>query len=203
MAIKLNSLARWYDLAENQSIHFHKGSANGERRIRLNLNMAGQTTFYIKDESEKVRFLTVAGPGLETIEFSASGCVDVFAHDGAGYVQYQTSEIEPTHSEVIDPAIFTKIANRRHRNPELEEVMYRMQANMERRFAQQADEFEAALERRRQEEINGRPTEQVKSDAPGTVTPGQNGSPVAEPQPGSANPGEGSPSPDGSQQPPV
>lgn len=191
MTIKLNSLARWHDLEAGKAILFEKGSSNGERRIRLNLNLAGQTAFYIENEKGP-RFLAVAGPGLETLEFSVAGTVGVFADEGSGPVQYQTSETEPTHAEVVDAAIFTKIANRRHRNPELEEVMYRMQMNMERRLAQQAGEIEAAFERRRNEEANGRPVEKVISNAPGATPQGEGGNLVPPQEPVVPEPGEAS-----------
>lgn len=195
MTIKLNSLARWHDLEPKQAILFSKGSTGSERRIRLNVNTAAQTAFYVEND-EGPRFLCVAGPGLETIEFAVSGTVAVFADEGSGPVQYQTSEIEPTHAEVVDAAIFTKIATRRPRNPELEEMMYRMQMNIERRLAQQTGEMEAALERRRKEEENGRPAEIVVTHAPGATASGADGNALAgkteagEPKPGEKARGE-------------
>lgn len=191
MTIRLNSLSRWRDLEAGTAVVFDKASGDDERLIRLNLNLGGETAFFIEGE-DGPRFLAVAGPGLETLEFSAAGKVAVYAEENAAPVQYQTAEIEPTYSEVVDAVIFTKIANRCHRNPELEEVMYRMQMNMERRLAQQAGELEAALERRRKEEEHGRPAEVVVSNAPGAAPEGQNGNVVAEPQPVEPKPGESS-----------
>ncbi len=168
MTIKLNSLARWNTLAAGQAIVFESPSNDGERRIRLHLNVSHPTALYAEDESGP-RFLCVVPTGVETVEFFAAGKIAVFNEDGDCEVHYQTAESEPTFAEVIDPVIFTKIANRRHRNPELEEVMYRMQLNMERRLAQQAGEIEAAFERRRKEETDGRPAETVISNAPGAA----------------------------------
>ena len=168
MTIKLNSLDRWNVLEAGHAILFENMSNGSERRIRLHLNLSRQTTFFVENE-EGPRFLAVAGPGLETIEFGMAGRCAVIAEDGAGEVQYQTAEGEPTFVEIVDPVIFTKIATRRPRNPELEEIMYRMQINMEHRLAQQAGEFEAALERRRMEATNGRPAETVITDAPGAA----------------------------------
>ncbi|QCS37063.1 hypothetical protein [Tortoise microvirus 47] len=190
MTIRLNSLDRWKVLERGQAIMFDRTSSQTERRIRLHLNLAGQTTFYVENE-EGPRFLAVAGPGLETIEFSAAGKFAVMADDAAGEVQYQTAEGEPTFAVVVDPVIFTRIANRRHRNPELEEIMYRMQTNMERRLAQQAGEMEAALARRLQEVENGRPAETVKTDAPG-ANPKPVSQPAPEAQPVEQQSGEGS-----------
>lgn len=166
MTVRLHSLDRWKTLERGQAIMFEKPSNNAERRIRLHLNLAGQTTFYVETE-EGPRFLAVAGPGQETVEFAVAGTVAVMADEAAGEVQYQTAEGEPTFAVVVDPVIFTRIATRRHRNPELEEMMYRMEMNMQRRLAQQAGEIEAALARRVREETHGRPAEIVETNAPG------------------------------------
>lgn len=198
MTIKLHSLDRWKTLERGEAIMFEKMSNDGERRVRLHLNLAGRTTFYVEGPKGP-RFLCVAGPGLETVEFAVSGKVAVMADEAAGEVQYQTAEGEPTFATVVDPVIFTKIANRRHRNPELEEVMYRMQLNMERRLAQQATEIEAAFERRRKEEENGRPAEIVVSDAPGAPA-GAGGAEIQPSEPGAEKPGENATGADGGDQ---
>lgn len=168
MTIKLNSLDRWKELPPGQSINFDHGVEGQERRIRLHLNLADQTAFYVENK-DGPRFLCVAGPGLETVEFSAFGKIAVMAEDASDSVHYQTAEDEPTFAVVVDPVIFTKIANRRHRNPELEEMMFRMNQNMERRLAQQAGEIEAAFARRQKEATDGRPAERVETVAPGAA----------------------------------
>ncbi len=194
MTIRLNSLSRWKDLEAGAAIMFDDPATENERRIRLHFNLAAATPFYIEDANGP-RFLTVVPAGLETVEFGAVGSFAIFPQEGAREVQYQTAEDEPTYATVVDPVIFTKIANRRHRNPEMEEVMFRMQQNMERRLAQQADEIEQALERRRMEETHGRPAERIETNAPGAAANagGKEQEPVA-PKPvegtGSANDGE-------------
>lgn len=166
MVVKLNSLARWSSLDRTNRIRF-TGDDAGERMVRIQFNLESVTSFYIGRDEMDADLLCTIGPGVEIVEFSAAGDFYVFAEKDAGMVKYQSADLEPTFSEVVDPVIFTKIANRRHRNPELEEMMYRMQENMERRLEQQAHEFDAALQRRRQEEENGRPAETVISNAPG------------------------------------
>ncbi|KIV61444.1 hypothetical protein SZ54_4716 [Rhizobium sp. UR51a] len=198
MVVKLNSLARWSALAPEQAIVF-AGSDIAERRVRIDFNLEAATSFFIVDNDGVENFLCALPQGQETIEFNALGTFRVYAEKGSGVVQYVSADLEPTFSEVVDPVIFTKIANRRHRNPELEEMMFRMNQNLERRLAQQADEFEAALMRRRLEEENGRSAETVVSDAPGTVA-GSGG--AALPAQGAAGeePGETPPAPNGGEQ---
>jgi len=167
MVVKLNSLSRWSELGSDKAIVF-AGSDVGERTVRLHLNLEGVTSFFILIGDQE-RFLVTMQPGVDTVEFSAAGEFRVYAEEGSGAVLYQSADLEPTFSEIVDPVIFTKIANRRHRNPELEEMMFRMNQNLERRLEQQAHEFEAAFQRRRMEEENGRSAETVISNAPGAV----------------------------------
>ena len=170
MTIKLNSLSRWRPYRSDVVVL--QGHDTGERRVRLHFNVEAETAVYRSfGDTDDEQLLSVVGPGLETIEFSAAGEIRFFCVPRLedAQVWFQTADDEPTFSRVLDPVVFTKIANRRHRNPEVEAMMQTMQINMERRFAQQAAEFDAALQRRRNEEENGRPSETVLSDAPGTT----------------------------------
>lgn len=197
MVVKLNSLSRWSALAPEQAIVF-AGSDVAERRVRIDFNLEAVTSFFIRVDDEE-RFLCTLREGQETIEFNAAGTFRVYAEKGSGVVQYVSADLEPTFSEIVDPVIFTKIANRRHRNPELEEMMFRMNQNLERRLAQQADEFEAALQRRRMEEENGRSAETVVSDAPGSVA-GAGSSQVPAQGAAGEEPGETPPAPNAGEQ---
>ncbi|KRA66676.1 hypothetical protein [Rhizobium sp. Root651] len=198
MVVKLNSLSRWSALDQKQAIVFD-GSDIAERRVRIDFNLEAATSFFIVDRDGVESFLCALPAGQETIEFSAAGTFSVYAEAGSGAVHYISADLEPTFSEVVDPVIFTKIANRRHRNPELEEMMFRMNQNLERRLAQQADEFESALARRRLEEENGRSAETVISNAPGTVA-GAGGEQVPAQGATSEEPGETPPAPNAGEQ---
>ncbi|MBS0259542.1 MAG: hypothetical protein JSR13_17665 [Proteobacteria bacterium] len=198
MVVKLNSLSRWSSLGSKQAIVFD-GSDIAERRVRIDFNLEAATAFFIVDRDGEETFLCALPAGQETVEFSAAGKFSVYAEAGSGAVHYISADLEPTFSEVVDPVIFTKIANRRHRNPELEEMMFRMNQNLERRLAQQADEFEAAFARRRMEEENGRSAETVISNAPGTVA-GSGGAEVPAQGAGGEVSGETAAAPDASEQ---
>jgi len=198
MVVKLNSLSRWLSLDNTKAILF-SGTSDNERLVRIQFNLEAVTTFYVGKDQMEADLLCTIGPGQETVEFYAQGDFYVFAEKDAGMVKYQSADLEPTFSEVVDPVIFTKIANRRHRNPEMEEMMYRMQLNVERRLAQQAGEFEAALERRRKEEENGRSAETVISNAPGAAS-GAGGGQVPAQGAAGEEPGETAPAPNGGEQ---
>lgn len=164
MTVKLNSLSRWASLPSDEAIVF-EGSDVGERRVRINFNLEGVTAFFIGDEQGE-DFLCTIGPGLETVEFNVSGSFKIYAEKGSGIVHYQSADLEPTHHEIPDPEIFTKLMQRRHRNPELEEMMFKMQMNIERRMSQQADEMEAFYTRKLEEAKNAGPTQNVASGTP-------------------------------------
>ncbi len=198
MVVKLNSLSRWALLAPTTAIVFD-GSDVAERRVRIDFNLEAATSFFIVTADGEELFLAALPPGLETVEFSAAGTFRVYAESGSGAVHYISADLEPTFSEVVDPVIFTKIANRRHRNPELEEIMFRMNQNLEARLAAQAHEFEAALERRRMEEEYGRSAETVISNAPGTAA-GAGGAQVPAQGTAGEKPGENAPAPNAGEQ---
>ena len=193
MVVKLNSLSRWAALDPKQSIVFD-GSDIAERRVRIDFNLEAATSFFIVDRDGVEDFLCALPAGQETIEFSAAGKFSVYAEAGSGAVHYISADLEPTFSEVVDPVIFTKIANRRHRNPEVEEMMYRMQVNADRRAAQQVGELEAAFARRIKEMEHGRSSETVISHAPGAAS-GAGGAQVPAQGAAGEKPGETPPAP--------
>ena len=168
MTISLNSLSRWQVLPEDGCIWFP--DVEGERRIRLHLNCEGETPLYL-DDGGGIGFLTTVPAGLQSVEFSVAGKVAVLPAKGAGQVHYQTAEDEPTHVALADPIIFTRIAERRARNPELEQIAAVMSRNLERRMALQADEFEARFERRRKAEENERATREANAAREADVPP--------------------------------
>lgn len=200
MTIKLGSLSRWSPYMDAAVVL--AGNGHRERRIRIHFNCESETAIYrVFDSTDDQQLIAVVPAGLETVEFAAKGEVRFIAVPISGTeVWYQTADVEPTYAAVHDPVIFTRIANRRHRNPELEEMMYRMQLNVERRLAAQASEIEAAFERRRQEEENGRPAEIVKSNAPGAAS-GPLGGEVPQSEPPAPQSGEAAGSADGGGQP--
>lgn len=196
MTIKLDSLARWSLLGKGQAIQFTSAEKDAGRRVRLHLNCADFTTFYV-DDGKSVRLLATVNAGLETVEWSAAGDFAVLAEEGAGEIWYWTAEAEPTFAVVADPVIFTKLLERRKRNPEVEYMMRQVHLNNERRMAEQAAGFGAIVNELRKEIADGRrvehkPAAQVDGAVSGAVQPPQPVEPKPLPPPGS---------PDGSEQP--
>lgn len=143
-SIKLNSLSRWNRLAADGAVMFD----GPERRIRLFVNVETETAFFYQTaETEADCLLAVVSPGVCAIEFYAGGKLAVLAVPASADAQvwYQTAESEPTHIKVVDPVVFTKIAQRRERNPELERMFGLMVRNQRQREAQMNAEFERRL----------------------------------------------------------
>ncbi|WP_313474821.1 hypothetical protein [Agrobacterium pusense] len=167
MVVKLNSLSRWKSLDSTKAISF-KGNPDAERCLRIQFNLENVTTFYIGKDQIDCELLCTIGPGLETVEFYAQGDFYVFAEKESGMVKYQSADLEPTSFEVVDPVIFTKIANRRQRNPELELIAYRLEQNANRRMADLAHEIEARYERQLKQQQEAHAAETARANAQGS-----------------------------------
>lgn len=137
--IKLDSLSRWSHLPAGSKLVL---AGDAERRIRLNVNSPKRISLFVIDDNGEFKFL--ASPdGLDVIDFAAGGNVQITTNDEDVY--FYTSENEPTFSIFPDAEIYTRIAERAPRNPDLEHMMYLTQINMEKRFAQMHGQFEARV----------------------------------------------------------
>ncbi|MES0175722.1 hypothetical protein [Mesorhizobium sp. M0006] len=130
--INLKDLSRWAAMQPGEAISFNAGNP---RTVRLRVNCQSYTAFYIAFGDAGERFLCSAPAGLSLIEFVTNSQPFKIGSDAADAVAYYTAELEQTAVE-SDAESFTKIAHRRARNPELEQMMFLMNQNMDRRLAQ-------------------------------------------------------------------
>jgi hypothetical protein len=164
MTINLNSLDRWKVLPAGKAVLFDRPDA--QRRARINFNCAAQTVLHVEDANGP-RLLTSVPPGLSTVQFSVKGAFAIMTDKGSGEVHYQTADIEPTSHQAVDEKVFTKLATRRQRNPELEAIMHQLTLNQQRMFEQQREEYEfrlAQMEKARNEQ-------QIEENAPAAPEP--------------------------------
>lgn len=162
--IKLHNLSRWLSLPADNAIEFCEVSP-GSRLIRLYLNVANAGTLAIVRDKAAPEFLAAVEPGLNLLEFHAAGAFKVLADAECGSVRYFTSEAECGHVVVNDPEIFTGIARRRERNPEMERLMFMMRQTIDARLAQQAAAFNEQLAKAKgNSDGDGRKTEKVDGD---------------------------------------
>lgn len=95
------------------------------------------------DRDGVVTFLALC-KGRDRLEFAVDGAFDLVAVGSGAYV-YSVDGLQIA-SHVVAPVIFTRIANRRQRNPHLEMIEYQMRTNVERRMQQMAEESERRIE---------------------------------------------------------
>lgn len=88
-------------------------------------------------------FVAHCMPGRDTIDFFVDGSFELFAEGGPVYVY--SNDSQQTELHVVAPEVFTRIANRRSRNPQLEIMMWQQRQNLERRFNQLAADTERRI----------------------------------------------------------
>jgi len=119
--------------------------ANDKRRVvKLELNTSEPCQLRLQVGSDDYRFLANVH-GRETISFVADGPVGIWP-DCDGEVWWWCPEMESTHVQLVDEETFTRVANRRQRNPELERMMQKMHENAERRMAQVVGEVRGVVD---------------------------------------------------------
>lgn len=129
----LQDLEKWRPIGSGEMVVFDRSH---RRKVRLNVNAPQPTAFYIHTDKE-AKFLARVD-GLDIIEFVVEGKFEISANNE---VNIYTSEWEKTSFENVSESL-VRIMQRKARNPELEEMMYFMQKNLETRLAQQAAELE-------------------------------------------------------------
>lgn len=136
---RMFNLSKWQVLRKGEALQFVNPRP---RNVRIEVNAPTASRLYIVTEDGDLQFLARV-EGRDTIEFGTDGAFDLTTEDDE--VAVYTADGDDISMRVIAPVIFTKIANRRPRNPELEAIAARMAENMERRLAHTAAEFERKL----------------------------------------------------------
>lgn len=142
MVVRIHNLTKWHRLPPGGSFNL---TGSGLRRVRIEVNCEQPTSFQVI-EGEHVAFLAVV-QGLETLEFSVSDDIASLVPTSEGDVWFFTNhgDVEAFDAGFVES--FTKLANRRARNPALEQMMFKLEQNMTRRLSRQSEEL-AAIERR-------------------------------------------------------
>lgn len=105
------------------------------------------------DDGGSVSFIAVC-KGRDRLEFGVDGSFDLLTEGGSAYV-FSHDGVDIA-TRVIAPVIFTRIANRRQRNPHLEMMEYQMRLNQQRFMDGVRAEVErrvGALERKEEEYV--------------------------------------------------
>ena len=162
----------------NKFILAEPGSAlslvDGEfpREVRLEVNAEETVRLAVRSASkpELLRFLTDVR-GRDTVVFTLEEPGEV-GWTSDGQVWLWTVELEAA-AVISDAPTYTKIAERKARNPELERIARKMQENADRRMAALMREMDARFN------ANNKPEE--KADEPAPVVPAKGGRKPAKP----------------------
>lgn len=135
---QLDHVDKWIPLEQGQCLEFEKTT---KRRVRLHVNAPGPVILFLSRPGEKPVFLARV-EGLDTIVFSIEGafavCPDEFCH-------VYTAEREKISATGLGEK-FTKLMEPKPRNREFELMQFNMMKNVERRLAQQRNEYEAYID---------------------------------------------------------
>lgn len=123
----LGDLARWR-LLDKKGIEFAREEP---RKVRLELFGSGEALVSV--EQGKRSFPLGLIDGYTVVSFWVPGRYRIWAE---GVCYGYTPEMETLATEIPGAVTFTRIVERRQRNPELELMMSKMTANLERRIQQ-------------------------------------------------------------------
>ena len=193
---KIFNLGKWFELPRDARLQF---TTDRPRTVRFEVNAPVETRLYVATDigaqaDGLCRFLALV-KGRDTIEFSADGAFSLLADDdGQEAVWVFTADGDDVSIQLDAPETFTKIVERRRRNPELEYMVAVMERNVNARLAQQAAEFERRLQRGQEAERREFPPAGVPG-ASGEASGQADGAEPSRPQVGNAGGGRESESP--------
>ena len=140
MVKRLHNLSKWRELKAGDGIEF---VGERDRRVRIEFNTETATRLHLvhgDDDDTQVTFVTVV-EGFDVVEFTAPGnCVLAATSDGEVWYFTNEGDVEATDRQAVS---FTKVMNRRARNPELERMMWKMEQNIAARMSVMEAELEA------------------------------------------------------------
>ena len=180
---RLHNVEKWFTIAEGGTLNF--GNPN-PRRVRVDVNAPHESRLFYVDGEGKMTFLASV-IGRDVIEFRAYGEFALICEGPEVWIYTIDGEDVSYKNDAAET--FTKIWDRRPRNPELELIQYQMHRNQERMFNEMRGEF-AALHATNQR-LAAAVAAQSASEADGDGADG-------EPEPdGGADAGGGDPPADG------
>lgn len=141
MVVRIHNLTRFQRLKPGEG--FVIGGLD-RHKVRIEFNVDAPTAVTVQDGDDL--FFVAEFKGFEVVEFTAAPGATVFATSEGG-VWFFTNEGDLIARESL-AASYTRLANRRARNPDLELMMFKQQQNqrrMEAVFAAQMAEMNAKL----------------------------------------------------------
>lgn len=168
---RIHNLSKWRFLEEGHAMHY---PGRAQRTVIVDVNCPDEVCFYIRQDAEDVLadpeiqtdeafgrrggreaaaaaaeaggslvFIAVC-KGRDRLEFAVDGPFDLVVEGGSAYVF--STDGQDIATRIVAPEIYTRIANRRQRNPHLEMIQYQMRLNQERFQRQLEDESKRRIE---------------------------------------------------------
>lgn len=136
---RLFNITKWRLLGQGQGFAF---ASERPRVVRFEVNAPQAACLYLQAPESGETIFVARCEGRDTVEL----------HVGGGFVLVADADVwiysadgETIHHVNEDPEIYTRITERRQRNPELDAIARAMNINIERRLAAQRDEFNAHI----------------------------------------------------------
>lgn len=129
--------------ADPERINDSEAGRDGATDLSPKLSGPVSKAFDPDDETGRAIAFVGRAQGRDRLEFGVEGAFELVAVGGDAWVY--THDSEDIATRIVDPLIFTKIANRRERNPELEWANFQMRRNTERLLAQMTREMDRRL----------------------------------------------------------
>lgn len=139
---RLHNLEKWSRLDEGKAANFDVANL---RRVRIDFNAPFPVRLYVSDSEGVSTFLALVH-GKDVVEFAIEGEFAITTEGGP--VWMHTVEGEDFSFSIPDAETFTKLIERRARNPEVEMMKYAMEANMKAMLDAQRADLERLLDRR-------------------------------------------------------
>lgn len=133
---RMFNLSKWRAAGAGEIIRFE---SDRPRTVRLEVNTPEIALLELHEDGREPCFLARV-EGRDTIEFSADGSFEISCDTSDVY--FYTAEGDDWSVEPVDGRTFTRIVERRSRNPEMEMMMHMAMRNMEQRLDAQAAELE-------------------------------------------------------------
>ena len=134
---RLHDIKKWHHVAAGGAMNFENEAV---RRVRLDVNAAGRAALFYIDGDGETTLLGVV-EGRDVIEFATHGATFSIAVEDSDVWVY-TIDGENLAFSKPDAVKFTKLVERRARNPEVEYMQWLMRHNQRVMLEQQEQQFE-------------------------------------------------------------
>lgn len=139
---KIRNISDWIRVEDGKAINFER--TNG-RLVRLQVNAPQPVCLDYADANGETTFLARV-VGRDVVEFTCSGEFAIIVTGGDLWLH--TVDGEQIHFEIPEAVTFTKLVERRQRNPELELMERRMHENFRRLLLAQQQQMAVVVDQR-------------------------------------------------------